>query len=174
MKWLRELWETYGPPWMTEGLVVFFEPPEWVWRLFGKHPPRVTEEDFEALREIKAEADAIRKSNTERRRRLGLLLIPVLLLMVVTLSGNAVAELGAIDNIAKTRTVVGEDGLTYIEFYRITGDIFYTPATRSAEAHYPAIVRLYRKDGENLIYINEREGWWINDGCFEMDIPVPY
>ena len=80
MKWLRELWETYGPPWMTEGLVVFFDPPEWVRRLLRKHPPRVTEEDFEALREIKAEADAIMKSNTERRRRLGLLLVPVLLL----------------------------------------------------------------------------------------------
>lgn len=104
----------------------------------------------------------------------------ILALIVVLFSGStAIAELGTIDNNAKTRTVVGSDGQIYVEFYtphNRNGLLSVTvPLTAPlGKPHYKADVVLYLKDGVNLIYVGKRDGEWIEGGCFEMEVAVPY
>lgn len=91
---------------------------------------------------------------------------------------SANADLGVIDNGARTRTTKGMDGHTYVEMYSIAeGDFLWSfvPSTiPPGNPHYNAKVTLYRKDGQNLIKIGERNGQWIDGGCFEMQVAVPY
>jgi hypothetical protein len=88
----------------------------------------------------------------------------------------AVAEIGVIDNAARSRTVVGDDGRTYVEIYEIDKEApaFFPSTNPPGSAHYFAKVKLFRKDGIDLTYIASRSGYWIDGGCFEMDVNVPY